>query len=478
MPGGVMQLVAVAAQDQFITGSPDMSYFKQVYKRHTNFSMESVHQLFDSKPVLKLGTSTYTCRINRVADLLREVYLSYILPDIYSTDKFRFRWIKNISHYIIKRCSVYIDTQLIDELWGEWMDVWNELTLSTDHYVNVNRMMGNTSEFYNPTTLEPYVVIDNNNLSYSNYPIGTSSPSISGKRFYVPIPFWFTKNPGLALPLVALQYQNIDIVFEFRGREELYQIYDNINLEYISPVEYRKRYPEQSTVKVNNDITGNINLENRDVSLERFLVPVGSSYADTTPLVDIDAYLECNFVFLDEDERRTLALKTNDYLVERVQRIEDGGINNIATTDLIIQNPVKEFVWVYQRNDITSYNDWSNYTDSLTNISTTPILSTAKFMWNGMDRIADKPPEYYNYIQPYQHHTRNPRDGIYVYSFSIFPEKMQPSGSFNASSINKIQMYHTTKIPTNSYNYNVIIFSKYYNVFRVMSGSGAMVFAN
>jgi hypothetical protein len=161
-----------------------------------------------------------------------------------------------------------------------------------------------------------------------------------------------------------------------------------------------------------------------------------------------------------------------------VQRIEDGGINNIATTDLIIQNPVKEFVWVYQRNDITSYNDWSNYTDSLTNISTTPILSTAKFMWNGMDRIADKPPEYYNYIQPYQHHTRNPRDGIYVYSFSIFPEKMQPSGSFNASSINKIQMYHTTKIPTNSYNYNVIIFSKYYNVFRVMSGSGAMVFAN
>jgi len=91
MPGGVMQLVAVAAQDQFITGSPDMSYFKQVYKRHTNFSMESVHQLFDSKPVLKLGTSTYTCRINRVADLLREVYLSYILPNVYSTDKFRFR---------------------------------------------------------------------------------------------------------------------------------------------------------------------------------------------------------------------------------------------------------------------------------------------------------------------------------------------------------------------------------------------------
>jgi len=160
MPGGVMQLVAVAAQDQFITGAPEMSYFKQVYRRHTNFSMESVRQTFLTKPTLDTSRNIFTCRINRVADLLQEIYLSFQLPNVYSTDKFRFRWISNVSQYIIYNCSVRIDTQLIDQLWGEWMDIWNELTLSTDQRDSFNKMIGNVPEFSNPTSLNSYVVID------------------------------------------------------------------------------------------------------------------------------------------------------------------------------------------------------------------------------------------------------------------------------------------------------------------------------
>lgn len=480
MPGGVMQLVAVAAQDQFITGSPEMSYFKQVYKRHTNFSMESVRQTFNTKPVLSATQNTFTCRINRVADLLKEVYLSIQLPNIYSTDKFRFRWVKNISLYAIENCSVRIDTQLIDQLWGEWMDVWNELTLSADHKDSVDKMTGNVNDFINPTSLNSYVVIDNNNISYSYYPIAgstTATPSIRGRRFYIPIPFWFTKNPGLALPLIALQYQNIDITFEFRNIEELYQIYDSNTGTYVSPTEYRTRYPEQSIVPINQD-TDELDLENRDVSINRFLVPVGSSYQNVSSSIDIDAYLECNYIFLDEAERRTIALNSHDYLVERVFRVLDGGITTSTATDLMVQNPIKEMVWMYRRSDINRYNDWSNYTNSLTGLPNYNILKTAKLLWNGMDRFEEKPPEYFNYIQPYQYHTRSPREGIYVYSFALYPEKIQPSGSFNASSVNKIQLYHTTETPSGDYSYNMVLFTKYYNVFRVMSGSGGMVFAN
>ena len=479
MAGGVMQLVAVAAQDQFITGSPELSFFKQVYRRHTNFSMESVRQVFLTKPTLSSSRNTFTCRINRVADLLKEVYLAFQLPAIYSSDKFRFRWIKNIAQYMIYNCSVRIDTQLIDQLWGEWMDIWNELTLTNDQRESYNKMTGNVDEYINPTSLSSYVVIDNNNITYSSYPEGltTGSPSISSRRFYVPIPFWFTKNPGLALPLIALQYQNIDVTFELRGIEELYQIYDSVNQLYVSPSRYRTLYPNASSSEINEniDIT---DIANNDVSIRRFLVPIGSSYSATSSIVDIDAYLECNYVFLDEAERRTMALNSHDYLIERTFRIEDGGISLNHTMDLILQNPVKEIIWVLRRSDISRYNDWGNFTNSLTNLPNNHILKTGKMLWNGMDRFEDKTPEYFNYMQPYQHHTRAPKEGIYVYSFALHPEKIQPTGSFNASAVNKIQMYLVNNTPTDSYEYDIILFSRYYNVFRVMSGSGGIVFAN
>lgn len=472
MGGGVIQLVAVGAQDQFISGSPEISYFKMVYKRHTNFSMESVRQTFNTKPTLDLKENTFTCRINRVADLLQEIFLSIELPDIYSSTKFRFRWIPNIANYIIKSCSVRIDTQLIDQSWGEWMDIWNELSLSADKRDGYNRLTGNIDEFTSPRILEPYIEINNNNISYTYYPEGTrNSPSIKKRRLFLPLPFWFTKNPGLALPLIALQYQHIDITIELRGIEELYQLYLPSQI-YVSPSEYRRLSTVTTiTDMINSDVI--FNEINDDVSIQRFLVPLGESYINTSNIIDIDAYLECNFIFLDESERRNIAVNSHDYLIERVQRIEREGLINQGTIDLILQNPIKEIIWVARRSDISTTNKWNDFTDN-----GSQILKTAKMIWNGMERFEDKSPEYFNYMQPFQYHTRCPRDGIYVYSFALHPEKSQPSGSFNASTINKIQMYVTTNPPSDAYEYEFVFYAIYYNVFRVMSGSGGMVFAN
>ncbi len=453
-----MQLVASGAQDVYITGSPEFSYFRSVLRKYSNFSMESVRQTFITKPVLEASTTSYTCRIGRVADLLGEVYLSFQLPDIYSDDTLRFQWIKNLAYHMIDSYSVRVDTQLIDQGYGEWMDVWNELSLSTDKKYTRDRMIGNVEEFTSPKALDLKVIIENNNLKYSYYPAATSTtPSIASRRFFVPLPCWFSRNPALALPLVAMQYQTVDITIEFKSIEHLYQLYDEETDEYISPSTYRERYSH---------------IANLDVSISRFTRFGGGGPSN----VDLDAYLECNFIFLDESERRTIARNQQDFLIERVYRSYHDGVRGQGTLDLVFSNPIKEIVWFTRRADTRTYNNWANFTASVVENPMRPILATAKFLWNGLERIEEKPATYFNLIQPYQHHTGSPREGIYAYSYAIFPEKHQPSGTFNASAVNKMQMYVTTTGTVDECEFTV--FGLYYNIFRVMGGRGDMVFAN
>lgn len=452
-----MSLLAVGAQDQYLTMGPDMSYFKQVYRKCTNFSMESVRMSFVTKPMLDSTRASYTCKISRIGDLLQQVYLSFELPDIYSDERYRFRWIKNISNYMLYSYSVRIDTQLIDQRWGEWNDVWNELTLNQEKKYAYDRMSGNVEEFSNPKSLRPLVTIRNNRLYYSYYPQATSTqPSIKRRRMYVPLDFWFTKNPSLALPLVALQYQNVEVTLELRSIEELYQIYDEHTGIYMSPGLFREQ-PWNA---------------NKNVSISRFLTFNGNGPST----IDLNAYLECNFYFLDEAERRSIAATNADFLVERVYRSEQTGIYSQNTIDLVIANPVKEIIWLTRRADANRYNELGNFTAAYPENPNFPILASAKMLWNGMERMEEKPAAYYQLLQPFQHHTSSPRDGIYSYSFAIYPEKIQPSGSFNASMIQKIQLYVTTEKYEHVSEFEIVVYSVYYNIFRVMGGSGGMVF--
>lgn len=453
-----MQLIVTGAQDQYITASPEFSYFRSAIKRHSNFSMESVRQTFLTKPVLEPSTTSYTCRIGRVADLLGEIYLSFQLPDIYSDDKLRFQWIPNLAYHMINSYSVRVDTQLIDQGYGEWLDVWNELSMPVGKRTVHDKMIGNVEEFTSPKSLDLRVIIENNNLRYSYYPEATpSKPSIQGRRFFVPIPFWFSRNPALALPLVALQYQTVDITIEFKSVEQLYQLYDEQTDTYISPAYYREKY---------SSVPG------LDVSIANFTAFGGNGPSS----IDLDAYLECNFIFLDEAERRTISTKPMDFLVERVYRSTHEGVRGQGTLDLVFSNPIKEIIWFTRRSDVRKYNGWSNFTATVPENHMHPILATAKMMWNGLERFEEKPATYFNLIQPYQHHTASPREGVYAFSYSIFPEKHQPSGTFNASMINKIQMYVTTTDP--ALESDITVFGLYYNIFRVMGGRGDMVFAN
>jgi hypothetical protein len=265
----------------------------------------------------------------------------------------------------------------------------------------------------------------------------------------VPLKFWFNKNPGLALPLIALQYHEIEVHLEIRPYKELFTI--------------------------NNYAPGRSDWQ---------------KYFDSDKL-NIDPYLEVNYVFLDSTERNFFAVNSQDYLIEQVVRIKFDRVKDFDMNTLSLQNPVKEIIWVFSRDDNYRKNKWFEYTDyaynetitcnnvTCTNQIEKEILKSATFMFNGIERFEEKDSSYFNLVQPYQHHTVVPSPGIYVYSFSLFPEQFQPSGTCNMSRINKIEI-KTSVIPPPSdatYNYSMDVYIVNYNFLRVTGGLGGLAYS-
>jgi len=462
MAGGEMQLLAPAstseaAQMEYIVGSPQMSFFKSVYRRHTNFAMESIRESFLNKPVIDQNTrNTFTCTFSgRRADALKEIYLCFQLPDIYSDDILRFQWIDRVANYMIYRCSITLDNgRSIDEQYGEWMDIWNSLTLSDGKKEFYDKMTGNSANNSAPLDPTPRVRMRNNRMQYRFYPRGrVGAPSIPGRKYVIPLPFWFTRNPNLVLPLCALKLQTVNIHIELRSLNELYQLYNPLTNEYVSPSVYKGLFPPAAT------------------ALSAFLYPPGQAPSTPPGPLDLNAYLECQYIFLDTDERLEMTLGHHRLLVEQVYRFEQGGLTSRAVINLTLNNPVKELVWVARRMDASDRNEWSKFTER----DGTGILSTGKIIWNkNYERIEEKNSEFFEYMQPWQHHSGVPRSGVHSYSFALFPEKLQPSGAYNTGIISANQLAVTSRTPPAGVEYEVIVYAVVYNVFEAMSGLGHM----
>jgi hypothetical protein len=212
--------------------------------------------------------------------------------------------------------------------------------------------------------------------------------------------------------------------------------------------------------------------------------------------LNIDPYLEVNYVFLDSVERNYIAVNSHDYLIEQVVRIPFKSVKQFDINTLVLQNPVKEMIWVLNRDDVYKTNDWYEYTDtqdedvdeSENDCDNTcrekemDILTSATLLFNGIERMEEKDASYFNLIQPYQHHSVVPSPGIYVYSFSLLPEQFQPSGSCNMSRINKIELKTETikpkpKTDSDIYNYDMRVYVVNYNFLRVKGGLGGLAFS-
>ena len=466
MGGGLLQLVAYGAQDVYLTGNPQITFFKVVYRRHTNFAVEAIQQTFSGTPGYG---NTVTCQISRNGDLINRVYLQVLLPKL---DGISFtpaisafagpRYVNYIGLRLIKSVTIEIGGQQIDKHYSDWLYIWNELSLPLGKRYAYDTMDGADKDL---------TWAKNTNL-------------------YIPLEFWFCRNVGLALPLIALQYHEVKINIQFEERAKCV-----INLG------------ESGTTDETLNLTGG-----------------------TIPAIT-DASLWVDYIFLDTDERRRFAQLSHEYLIEQLQftgtetllapTVANGIVNN--RIKLNFNHPCKELVWVAKPANHIKKSTWYNYTDTdimdrtLSILAAAPynqnlatsntLLTSNNFMigsrqlpdatnsspfkdailqLNGNDRFSVREATYFSYVQPYQHHTNIPSNaGIHVYSFALKPEDHQPSGTLNMSRIDtatlmvNVKTNNTATSGTTYTTYEGInIYAVNYNVLRILSGMGGLAYSN
>ena len=399
MGGGLLQLVAYGAQDVYLTGDPQITFFKVVYRRHTNFALESIEQTFSGSA--DFGKRV-TCQISRNGDLIHRVYLQVTLPAL-ATNKY----VEYVGLALMNYVELEIGGQSIDKHYPDWMYIWNELTLPSSKKLGYQKMVG-----ANPAFTDAYN---------------------TGATLYVPLEFWFCRNPGLALPLIALQYHEVKINIQFETLANLIK------------------------------------------------TTTGTSTGSLSA-----ASLWVDYVFLDTDERRRFAQLSHEYLIEQLQFTGSESITASANRiKLNFNHPVKELVWVLQRSSPAS-NAWNNYVNAdgvdTANTAVNPYLAwtgtntmtAAKIQLNGHDRFTQRDGDYFSLVQPYQHHDNVPNNpGINVYSFALKPQEHQPSGTLNMSRIDTAVLSFTS-----TYAGVIKTFAVNYNVLRVMSGMGGLAYSN
>ena len=192
--GGLLQLVALGKQDVFLTGNPQMTWFKMVYRRYTNFAIESQPMYFDGTPDFGKRIS---CLVPRRGDLLSQISLEVTLPAITLADGTPVSYVNSIGHALIQEITIEIGEQEIDRQTGEWMEIWSNYTTTKDKQTGFYNMIGKVDGYSPPTLFGPI-------------------------KLYIPLRFWFCKNPGMALPIVALQYHPIRINLTLRPLNQLF----------------------------------------------------------------------------------------------------------------------------------------------------------------------------------------------------------------------------------------------------------------
>jgi len=515
-----MQLVAYGAQDVFLTGTPEITFWKVSYRRHTNFAMESIEQTFSGQA--DFGRRV-TCTISRNGDLAYRTYLQVTVPEINQsmggTGAVYARWLDFVGEQLIAQVEVEVGGQRIDRQYGDWMHIWNQLTLSKEQQAGYYKMIGNTTQL---------TYITDPDFAEVSGPCAAGGPAqvcaprkaLPETTLYVPLLFWFCRNPGLALPLIALQYHEVKINIDFRPIGEC--------LWAVKAMDAADGAGSQS---------------------------VAMAYQQSL----VAASLYVDYIFLDTDERRKMAQNPHEYLIEQLQFTGDESVGSSSNKiKLNFNHPCKELVWVVQPDGNVDYCSSLeggellyktlgaqpfNYTDaidalpnavhafggetatngtnkfinaqglfetatagdaglaadtatgsSLSDAGTfvlaesaldmhcwgeNPVV-TAKLQLNGQDRFSEREGSYFDVVQPFQHHTRAPDCGVNVYSFALRPEEHQPSGSCNFSRIDNavLQLVLSSNTVSGVNTAKVRVYAVNYNVLRVMSGMAGVAYSN
>jgi hypothetical protein len=410
--GGLLQLVAHGKQDVYLTGNPQMTWFKMVYRRYTNFAVESQPMYFDGTP--DFG-KRITCLVPRRGDLLGQIILEVTLPAITLTDKTPVSYVNSIGHALIQEINIEIGEQEIDKQNGEWMEIWSNYTTTTDKRTGFYNMIGKVDGFSPPTLFGPL-------------------------KLYIPLRFWFCKNPGMALPLIALQYHPIRINLTLRPLNQLF--------------------------------------------FSQALTTPDCTTLEPAPASITELMLWGDYVYLDVEERRRFVSSMHEYLIEQVQYTSLIPISPGASSGILpleFNHPIRELFWYIQRDDMTRYHEYYNYS-SLGTFEVgirNDILSSAVLQLDGFDRFQVRDAGYFRLVQPWQYHTVIPEQYfLYSYSFALRPEDIQPSGSMNASRMDSIKLVVTVNpaLVNTIGTLHTRVYGINHNVFRIADGFGGVLF--
>ena len=432
MGGGLMQLVAYGAQDIYLTGNPQITFFKVVYRRHTNFAMEAVEQTLSGS--VGFGKKV-TATVSRNGDLVGKMYVEFDPSAVFDgANASRDALCPNAGNCLLKEVEVQIGGQMIDKHYNHWLNTWMDLT-----DVNTSKAVGGVksnkhavdhtgdaaSLGLGPTTM----------TRKTSFNIKTGDTNFSKiTHATVPLQFWFNRNPGLALPLIALQYHEVKVMIT--------------------------------------------------------ISPVAELVAGTTSDCDASGLkLWADYIYLDTDERRRFAQVSHEYLIEQVQHQAFSA--NSTTLSLNFNHPVKELIWAGEGSSSPGAHgspgnnaalQINNSTDKLNEVNTS-TGGTVTLKLNGHERFAPRHHNYFAGTQVAAHHSGN--GGVIndlslcVYSFALKPEEHQPSGTCNFSRIDNAQLVFTKGVSGSDNGARGIqVYAVNYNVLRVMSGMGGLAYSN
>ena len=524
MGGGLMQLVAYGAQDVYLTGNPQITFFKVVYRRHTNFSVEPIQQVFNG--AADFGR-TVTCNLNRNGDLITNMYAVVQLEGT-SAGAVEWGYVRRLGYALIESTKIEIGGSKIDEQYGDWLNIWYELTHKIGQERGHAAMIGDDDE---------HRLLHNDARSAST--------------LYVPLAYWFNRHNGLALPLIALQYHDVRVTIKYRNVTECvnykgatkptmptmadsYLLIDYVFLD----SEERKRFAQASHEYLIEQLqfTGSESLTSNSNNKYRLNFNHPSKYLVWAPHLEVHSS-STQWLTYAADGDWDAALETFAKLVWLSTRTLVDGLT-VAVSDAShneIQSPAvktglsapltailakidAQIVFadtsnsvpaipanvVILRNEVTAQDmtatiaqldtwgadetflglhgvfvtDHFNY-GRWVNCTANPVTS-GKLQLNGHDRFQSRDGNYFNYVQPFQHFSNTPADGINVYSFALKPEDHQPSGTCNFSRIDNATLNVSLTNDTVSANGddNLNIYTVNYNVLRVMSGMAGTAYSN
>ena len=542
MPGGEVQLVAYGEENMFLNDDPQITFFKIIYRRYTNFSIETIEQNFNNN--LDFGKK-FSIELSKIGDLIHKMWLVIELPNIpilydinNTVDKrIRFAWARKIAYALVNYIEIDIGGTIIDRQWGEWMNVLNELNI-TNFNNNIDELTGNVPEVYLLKTI------------YNS--------NIPSRVLYIPLHFWFCKYAGSALPMLSIEYNLIRCTVELNSFDNCaifsptnyiyvssylgngikdepilqvselgysWGIYDSIEpykingSELVYKLYYRKisDIPFISTTSAYysnysaSTILGNLlnqpienytrnfiyGMHSKTIyypeainnSSFRFISIEKPYFIPTLDLSIRNAYLLIDYIYLDKEERTKFFNNRHEYIIEQVYFSGNKILKNLNNKiNMEVVNPCKWMVFMGQLSYYTNpnVNDFFNYKTTFirnlrNEIIAEPLIKEANITLNSNQNNQIFDMKFYSRLMPFLYFPRTFKtDGFGIYTYSLYPiTPSQPSGSINMSLFNNISINQSFNIVDR--NYNNFIFKAYFvthNVLRIYHGVCGLVFSN